>query len=138
MARRPSWSHSLSAGEVYLVEPLVRKVSALKDKLTGGQLIFVFVKRRVQPLQHQVRPMWQYTGPDDSTRCSSKEFFDGDLLSRVQQVTKCTSIGEKSLIRPYAADVPLPQVFDLGSFFYLTDICLIIDDAPTCRIILLC
>ena len=40
----------------------------------------------------------------------------GDLLSRVQQVTKCTSIGEESPVRPYAADVPLPQVFDFRSF----------------------
>src|SRR3954466_12755227 len=100
------------------MEPFVQRIDSLKDELTGGQLISVFVKRRVQPLQHRVRPMWQYTGPDDSTRCSSKEFSDGDLLCPVQQVMKCTSIGEKSLIRPYAAaDEPLPQVFDLGSFF---------------------
>ena len=138
MARQPSWSHSLSAGEVSIVEPLVWKVSALKDELTGGQLISVFVKRRVQPLQHRVRPMWQYTGTDDSTRCSSKEFSDDDLLSRVQHVTKCTSMGDKSLVRPYAADVPLPRCLTWGLFYYMTGVCLIIDDALTCRIILLC
>src|ERR1041385_5983544 len=53
-AKRSSWAHSLSAREVSLVEPLVQKISALKDELTGGQLIFVFVRRRVQSLQHRV------------------------------------------------------------------------------------
>jgi len=116
------------------VEPLLQRISALKDELTGGQLISVFVSRRVQPLQHRVLPMWQYTGPNDSTRCSPEEFSDGDLLTRVQQVTKCTSIGEESLVRPYSADLPLPHVLVLNfdSNLLITDVALI------CRIIVPC
>src|SRR4051812_44826220 len=52
--KRSSWSHSLSAGEVSVVKPLVQKISNLKKQMTGGQLIFVFMRRRVQPLQHRV------------------------------------------------------------------------------------
>lgn len=106
--KRSSWAHLLSAREVSFVETLVQKIAALKDELTGGQFISVFVRRRVQPLQHRVRPMLHYTRPDNSTRCSREEFSDGDILTRVQQVTKCTSIGEESLVRPYAAEFPLP------------------------------
>src|SRR3954471_8607715 len=115
VVKRPSWSNSLSASELSIVDPLVRKISALKDNLTGGQFISVFVKRRVQPLQHRVCPMWQYAGPEDPTRCSAEEFTADDLLARVQQVTKCTSIEEKSFLRPYTDDLPLPQVLVLGS-----------------------
>ena len=114
VAKRPSWSNSLSASELSIVDPLVRKISALKDNLTGGQLISVFMKRRVQPLQHRVCPMWQYDGPEDPSRCSAEEFTLDGLLDRVHQVTKCASIKEKSFVRPYADDLPLPQVLVLG------------------------
>ena len=87
----------------------------MKDNLTGGHLISLFVRRRIQPLQYRVRPMWQYDGPEDPTRCSAEEFTADDLLAQVQQVTKCTSIEEKSFVRPYGDDLPLPQVFVLGS-----------------------
>src|SRR3954470_194916 len=53
VAKRPSWSNYRSASELSIVYPLVQKISALKDNLTGGQLISVFVKRCVQPLQHR-------------------------------------------------------------------------------------
>ena len=92
MAKRPSWSNFLPASEFPIVDPLVQKISALKDNLTGRQLISLFVRRRIQLLQYRVRPMWQYDGPEDPTRCSAEEFTVDDLLARVQQVTKCTSI----------------------------------------------
>ena len=37
--KRSSWAHPLSARESSLVEPFVQKITALKDELTGGQLI---------------------------------------------------------------------------------------------------
>ena len=61
--------------------PLVQKIDALKDNLTGGQLISIFMGRRVQPLQYRVRPMWQYEGPDNSMRCSSEELTANGLLA---------------------------------------------------------
>ena len=126
MVKRSLWSNFLPASELPIVDPLVQKISALKDNLTGGQLISLFVRRRIQLLQHRVRPMWQYTGLEEPTRCSPEEFTDDDLLARVQRVTKCTSIEEKSFVRPYAEDHPLPRVRVLGSVSDLIAICLIV------------
>ena len=58
--------------------------------------------------------MWQYAGLEDPTRCLPDKFMKDDLLARVQRVTKCTSIEEASLVRPYAEDHSLPQVRVLG------------------------
>ena len=82
--------------------------------------------------------MWQYDGPEDPTSCSAEEFTVDDLLAQVQQVTKCTSIEDKSFVRPYADDLPLPQVLVLGSVSDLIVVCLIVDDVLISRAILLC
>ena len=100
VVRQSSWSNSLSASELCVVTPLMQKIAALKDDLTGGQLISIFMGRPVQQLQHRVRPMWQYEGPRDSTRCSAKELTANGLLAWVQYVTKCSSITEKGFVRP--------------------------------------
>src|SRR4051812_2489116 len=72
--------------------------------------------------------MWKYVGPEDPTKCSAEEFTADGLLPRVQQVTKCASIEEKSFVRPYADDLPLPQVLVLGFVSDLIVVCLIVDD----------
>ena len=108
--RQASWSHSLTAAELSELTPFLERIAPLKDDLTGGQLIFVFVGRRIQPLQHRASPMWQYEGPNNPTRCSPQEFDADDLLTRLQRVAKCSSVSEMQLARPYAADYAPPQV----------------------------
>ena len=54
--------------------------------------------------------MWQYEGPNDPTRCSPQELDADDILTRIQQVPKCSSVSEMQLARPYAADYAPPQV----------------------------
>src|ERR1041385_1001673 len=93
------------------MEPLVQKLVDLKRGITGGQLISMFMRRRIQPLQHWVHPMWRYTGLEDPTRCSPKDILGSDLLFRIQHVTKCMSTGFESSILPYAADTALLEVF---------------------------
>ena len=110
VVRQPSWSHSLTEVESSELTPFLERISVLKDNLTGGQLISVFVGRRVQPLQHRTRPMWQYEGLGDSTRCSPEELEPDALLARIQHVTKCSSISEMRLVLPYASDHPPPPV----------------------------
>ena len=60
------WEHKLSPTKVKLAEPLVQRVVDLRRKsgpeVTGLQLIALFVKRCVQPIQFQGHPMWQYVG----------------------------------------------------------------------------
>src|SRR3954463_7182434 len=110
VVKQASWSHSLSARESSAVAPFLERIAVLKDNLTGGQLISVFMGRHVQPLQYRARPMWQYEGLGDSTRCSPKDFDSDGLLARIQHVTKCSSIAEMGFVRPYASDHALPQV----------------------------
>ena len=110
--RQASWSHSLTAAELSELTPYLERIALLKGELTGGQLISVFVGTRVQPLQHRASPMWQYEGPNDPTRCSPQEFNADGLLTRLQWVTKCSSVSEMRLARPYAVDYPPPQVCD--------------------------
>ena len=57
VVRQSSWSNSLSTGESSAVAPFMERIAVLKDNLTGGQLISVFMGRHVQPLQHRARPM---------------------------------------------------------------------------------
>ena len=110
--RRASWSHSLTAAESAELTPFLDRISLLKDELSGGELISVFVGRRVPPLQHRASPMWQYLGPADPTRCSPEEFESSELLTRLQWVTKYSSDSEMRLARPYSTEHPPPQVCD--------------------------
>ena len=121
MVRQASWSHSLTAAELSELTPFLERIALLKDELTGGQLISVFVGRRVQPLQHRASPMWQYDGPSDLTRCSPQVLEADDILTRVQWVAKCSSVSEMKLARPYAADYAPPQVcVRVSSLVWLT------------------
>ena len=49
VVKQASWSHSLSAIESSAVTPFLERIAVLMDNLTGGQLISVFMGRRVQP-----------------------------------------------------------------------------------------
>ena len=112
VVRQASWSHSLTAAELAELTPFLERIVVLKDGLSGGELISVFVGRRVQPLQHRASPMWQYEGPNDPTRCSPEEFEADVLLTRLQWVTKYSIDSEMRLARPYVVDYPPPQVCD--------------------------
>jgi hypothetical protein len=51
---RASWKHELSAEELRITEPLMKKIQELrstpKKELSGVQLIRTFIERRVEPL----------------------------------------------------------------------------------------
>ena len=104
VVRQSSWSHSLTATVSYTMTLFLERIAVLKENLTGGQLISVFMGRRIQPLQHRVPPMWQYEGLGDPTRCLPQELDADDLLTRIQHVTKCSSISEMRLALPYDSD----------------------------------
>ena len=48
MTRRDSWRHLLTAAELAVVEPLDPVVEKLARRVSGGRLIVVFLRRRVQ------------------------------------------------------------------------------------------
>ena len=50
-----------------------RVVQLVRDGVTGMDLLEVFLRRRIQPLQARDHPMWMYTGIDDTTRIHPEE-----------------------------------------------------------------
>lgn len=108
--RQPTWEHELSAAELEVVEPMAQLVADLKEQMTGLQLIAVFVKRCVQPLQCRARPMWRYTRVGDSTRCLQEDCLSRELMSRVQRITKCSSAALEGPVIPYSAEHLPPHV----------------------------
>ena len=100
-----------------VVEELYGRVRKLK--MLGTEFAALFLKRRVQPLQHRAHPMSLYTGAKDSTRVSSVNFSDKELLDEVRRLTKLTqkdTIPLEPSTRPFEASFPPPQV---SSYFHL-------------------
>ena len=64
----------VTPGEKAEVKLLVERVVQLvRDGVTGMDLLEVFLRRRIQPLQARDHPMWMYSGIDDSTRIHPEE-----------------------------------------------------------------
>ena len=49
-----------------------RVVQLVRDGVTGMDLLEVFLRRRIQPLEARDHPMWMYSGIEDSTRIHQK------------------------------------------------------------------
>jgi hypothetical protein len=69
-----SWDALPSDVEIAQVLPLLSCIQALKGgqggALSGIQLMAFFVQCRVQPLQHCLTKLWNYSGLEDPTRIS--------------------------------------------------------------------
>ena len=62
-----SWSSKGPGGEQ--VDLILKAIAHLKNKgITGDHVVFSFVSRRVQPLQHRKHPVFRYEGTQDPTR----------------------------------------------------------------------
>jgi hypothetical protein len=76
------------------IAPLLTHIQALKgDKggtLSGIQLMAFFVQRRVQPLQHRLTKLWNYSGLEDPARISEDLIQKQDVDKRVRSLTKLT------------------------------------------------
>ena len=58
----------VTPGEKVEVKVLVeRVVQLIYDGVTDMDLLEVFLRRRIQPLQARDHPMWMYSGIDDSS-----------------------------------------------------------------------
>ena len=55
--RQSTWEHEMSAADLEVVESIAQSVAELKEQVMCLQLISIFVKRCVQPLQCRARPM---------------------------------------------------------------------------------
>ena len=72
----------MTPGEKAEVKVLVeRVVHLICEGVTGMDLLEVFLRRRIQPLQARDHPMWMYSGIEDSTRIHPEE-VDEDTVEK--------------------------------------------------------
>jgi hypothetical protein len=133
-----SWDALPSDAEIAQVLPLLSRIQALKGgqggALLGIQLMAFFVQCRVQPLQHRLTKLWNYSGLEDPTRVSEDLIEKKNVDKRVRSLTKLTkNYAVADLTADYFDSVhPLPEVcifeFTCCRFFF----------ASTCVILCLC
>ena len=69
------------------VECLRRVIAQVKNKgVTGDHMVFSFVSRRIQPLQHRQHPSFRYEGIEDATRMSPEPMAHSDVIRRCCKV----------------------------------------------------
>jgi hypothetical protein len=133
-----SWDTLPSDAEVEEILPLFSRIKALKGgeggALSGMQLMVFFIQHRVQPLQHRLTKLWNYSGLEDPTRVSEDLISKEDVDKRVRNLTKLT---KEHAVADLTADFfdsvhPLPEVRILASTFCQTLL------GSTCVIICLC
>ena len=63
------------------VECILRAIANWKNKgVTGDHVVFSFVSRRVQPLQHRKHPAFRYEGTRDPTRLSPEAMAHSEAI----------------------------------------------------------
>ena len=64
-----------------------RVVQLVRGGVTGMDLLEVFLKRCIQPLQARDHPMWLYSGVEDSTRIHPEEIDEETVAQWLQGIT---------------------------------------------------
>ena len=69
------------------VECLLRVITQVKNKgVIGDHVVFSFMSRRIQPLQHRQLPAFRYEGIEDATRMSPEPMAQSDVIKRCYKV----------------------------------------------------
>jgi hypothetical protein len=116
-----SWDTLPLDAEVEQILPLLSRIQALKGgqrgSLLGVQLMAFFVQHRIQPLQHRLTKLWNYSGLEDPTRISEDLIEKKDVDKQVRSLTKLTKDhAVADLTADYFDSVhPLPEVCILCS-----------------------
>jgi len=80
-----NWSSTGPGGEQ--VECILRAIANFKNKrVTGDHVVFSFVTRRIQPLQHRKHPAFWYEGTKDPTRLSLEAMAHSEAIKRCCKV----------------------------------------------------
>ncbi|KAK1680684.1 hypothetical protein QYE76_041532 [Lolium multiflorum] len=78
----PSWTHCPHFSDSPQLTRAVRRICKLTEEgLTGKDLTLSWFTKRIQPLQHRDRLMFEYTGRDDPMR-ATKDNLSADALDR--------------------------------------------------------
>jgi len=95
-------------GEKAVVKVLVERVVYLiREGVTGMDLLEVFLRRRIQPLQARDHPMWMYSGIEDSTRVHPEEVDEDTVEKWLRGIT-----GNKDNPRGARRIPPLDQSYE--------------------------
>jgi hypothetical protein len=83
-----SWDSPPTDAEMEEIAPLLTRIQTLKGDrggaLSGTQLMAFFVQRRVQPLQHRLSNLWNFSSLGDSSRVSEDLMEKQDADRRVR------------------------------------------------------
>ena len=80
-----SWSSKGPGGKQ--VEIILRVIATIKNKgVTRDHVVFSFVSRRLQPLQHRQHPAFRYEGTSDATRMSPEPMAESEAIMRCCKV----------------------------------------------------
>jgi hypothetical protein len=118
-----SWDSLPSDADVEQILPLLSRIQALKTGLGGAlsgiQLMAFFIQRRVQPLQHRLTNLWNYSGLEDPTRISDDLMLKEDVDKRVRNLTKLTKVHSVADLTAdfFDSEHPLPEVCFSSSIF---------------------
>jgi hypothetical protein len=118
-----SWDSLPSDADVEQILPLLSRIQALKTGLGGAlsgiQLMAFFIQRRVQPLQHRLTNLWNYSGLEDPTRISEDLMSKEDVDKRVRNLTKLTKVHSVADLKAdfFDSEHPLPEVCFSASIF---------------------
>ena len=85
-----------------------RVVELVREGVTGMDLLEVFLRRRIQPLQARDHPMWLYSGLDDTTRIHPEEVTDEMMEGWLSSIT-----GNKDNPRGARRVIPLDNSYDV-------------------------
>ncbi|KAK1609347.1 hypothetical protein QYE76_033020 [Lolium multiflorum] len=78
----PAWTQCPHLSESPQLTRMVRRICKLTEEgLTGKDLTMSWFTKRIQPLQHRDRMMFQYTGRDDPIR-ASKDNLSADAIDK--------------------------------------------------------
>ena len=95
-----------------------RVVQLIRDGVTGMDLLEVFLRWRIQPLQYRDHPMWMYSGTKDTTWVHPEEVEDATLERRMTAIT-----GNKDNPRGARRIPPLDQSYEPDKVqFYISDL----------------
>ena len=85
-----------------------RVVQLVRDGVTSMDLLEVFLRRRIQPLQARDHPMWMYSGLDDTTQIQPEEVDEATVEGWLSSIT-----GNKDNPRGARRIPPLDQSYEV-------------------------
>ncbi|KAK1643139.1 hypothetical protein QYE76_060944 [Lolium multiflorum] len=92
----PSWTHCPHFSDSPQLTRAVRRICKLTG-LTGKDLTLSWFTKRIQPLQHRDRLMFEYTGRDDPMRATKDNLSADAIDKRIRVLIKLEALEENEL-----------------------------------------